>query len=103
MDSKSAAEKIEKIEKKEIVDIRHHLKGIIWDILIDVYMPDAKYANQGEKETDARLEEIQCLMSKIEQHDILKFSKNLLQELEKLLDQEDFDMQKTFEEVLLNP
>ena len=80
MDRKRAAKKI---EKKEIADIRHYLKGVIWDILIDVYMQDA---NLNEKETDARLEEIQRLMSKIEQNDILKFGKNLLQELEKLVD-----------------
>jgi hypothetical protein len=41
-------------------------------------------------------------MSKIEQNDILKFGKNLLQELENLTDQEDIDIQKTFEEVFLN-
>jgi hypothetical protein len=99
MDRKIAAEKIEQKERKEIVDIRHYLKGVIWDILIDVYMQDA---NLNEKETDARLEEIQSLMSKIEQNDILKFGKNLLQELENLTDQEDIDIQKTFEEVFLN-
>jgi hypothetical protein len=99
MDRKIAVEKIEQKERKEIVDIRHYLKGVIWDILIDVYMQDA---NLNEKETDARLEEIQSLMSKIEQNDILKFGKNLLQELENLTDQEDIDIQKTFEEVFLN-
>ena len=99
MDRKIAVEKIEQKERKEIVDIRHYLKGVIWDILIDVYMQDA---NLNEKETDARLEEIQSLMSKIEQNDILKFGKNLLQELENLTDQEDIDIQKTFERILPN-
>ena len=61
MDRKIAAEKI---KQKEIVDIRHYLKGVIWDILIDIYMQDA---NLNEKEIDARLAQIESLISKIEQ------------------------------------
>jgi hypothetical protein len=88
-----------KLENKEIIDIRHYLKGVIWDILIDVYMQDIKHTNL--KEIDTLLEKLQALMEKIDQKGVLRFAKVLLQELEILVDKKNDECGRDFEEVFL--
>ena len=81
------------MKNKKIID-KHYIKGLFWDILIDVYMPDKNH--YSAEETEKRLQEIQVIINKLDYVNIFEFFKVLLAGLAKIANEEKLDFEEVF-------
>ena len=78
---------------KKAID-QHHIKGLVWDILIDLYMPDK--IHYSLEEVERLLKKIEVIMNKLDKINIFDFIKVLLKELERMTDAEKVDFEEVF-------
>jgi hypothetical protein len=78
---------------KKVID-KHHIKGLVWDILIDLYMPDK--IHYSLEEVERLLKKIEVIMNKLDKINIFEFIKVLLKELERMTDTEKVDFEEVF-------
>lgn len=78
---------------KKVID-KHHIKGLVWDILIDLYMPDKIHYRL--EEVERLLKKIEVIMNKLDKINIFEFIKVLLKELERMTDTEKVDFEEVF-------